>query len=63
MSVVEGDGGYGDLLKGKGRKRWKISRTEKVAKARSRAIQKLGEEQAADVVAVYHIRVYHNSMK
>ena len=53
MPVVEGDGGYGDLLKGKGRKRRKISRTEKIAKARSRAVQKLGEEQAADVVAVF----------
>ena len=54
MPWVEGDGGYGDLLKGKGRKRRKITRAEKVERARSRAVEKLGEEKAADVVAVFN---------
>ena len=41
------------MLKGKGRKRRKISREEKLENARHRALQKLGEEEAADVLAVF----------
>ena len=50
--MPEFDGGYG-MLKGKGRKRRKISREEKLENARHRALQKLGEEEAADVLAVF----------
>lgn len=49
---VKGDGGFGDLLKF-GRKRRKITRTERLNNAKSRAVVKLGDEEAADVVAVF----------
>ena len=47
-----GDGGYA-ALKGKGRKRRKISREERLENARLRATRKLGKEGAADVLEVF----------